>query len=339
MAHMIDNSTGSDAIAFVGETPWHGLGRQLTPDADIEAWRIEAGLDYTVERTPVVFDVAGQSRTFDDRHVLYRSDTEAPLSVISKDYKIVQPAEVLDFFAKLAEIGGFQLETAGVLWGGQRIWGLAKVNEGAPIIGHDVVQPYVLLATSYDGSLSTTAKFTTIRVVCHNTLTMAVPRHEEEKGQQVRPMVKVPHNAIFRPEAVRQTLGIAADQFERWLINTRILADQGFSVDQADVFTQALCREAEPYKPAGFDYTKAKSYRRIMEIFSNTGAMIGGDLTQGQTRWRMLNAVTQFADYDKGRIADNRMQEAWFGNGDKMKSSAYEMLTSGKTFQSLKLAA
>lgn len=64
MSHMIDQSAGRDAIAFVGEVPWHGLGRQLTAGASIEQWTQEAGLGFTVERAPVMFrDAAGMPCT------------------------------------------------------------------------------------------------------------------------------------------------------------------------------------------------------------------------------------------------------------------------------------
>lgn len=165
MAHMIDNSTGMNAIAYVGETPWHELGQRMTAGASIEEWRKQAGLDWEIETSPVRFTAKGNEAVMPDRQVLYRSDTNAALSVVSTDYKIVQPSAVMDFFAQLSEIGGFELEVMGALSGGKRIWGLAKVGDGANVIGQDEVRPYILLATGYDGMMATNAKFTAIRVV------------------------------------------------------------------------------------------------------------------------------------------------------------------------------
>ncbi len=174
MAHELDYTTGRAGMAYVGATPWHGLGQKLTAGQSIDVWRVEAGLDYSVKRAPVTYEVGEDlSMEMPGRDVLYRSDTGGALSVVSKDYRVVQPGEVLEFFEELANIGGFDLETAGSLSDGKRIWALAKVNDGAPVIGHDVVRPYVLLATSYDGTMATTAKMTAIRVVCNNTLTMS----------------------------------------------------------------------------------------------------------------------------------------------------------------------
>jgi hypothetical protein len=88
MAHLIDTTTGQAAIAYVGEAPWHKLGQRLTAGADLETWRREAGLAYTVQRTPVLFQRAhaGASDRIEamaGRDVLYRSDTGAPLSVFT----------------------------------------------------------------------------------------------------------------------------------------------------------------------------------------------------------------------------------------------------------------
>ena len=164
MTHLIDMSTGQAAMAYVGEAPWHKLGQRLTAGADLETWRCEAGLAYSVERTPVLFQRTGAGacdriEAMEGRDVLYRSDTGAPLSVVSSSgYQVVQPGEVLDFFGRLAEAGGFELETAGALSQGRRVWGLAKVHDGAPVVAQDTVRPYLLLATSYDGTMATTAK-------------------------------------------------------------------------------------------------------------------------------------------------------------------------------------
>ena len=210
MAHMIDTTTGRAAIAYAGEAPWHKLGQQLTPGASIETWTREAGLAYTVLESPVLYrtGAATEPEMFKGRKVLHRSDTGGALAVVSDSYHVVQPAEVMGFFEKLVELGGFQLETAGVLSYGRRVWGLARVNDGAEIIGGDVVRPYVLLGTSYDGTMATVAKFTSVRVVCHNTITAALGSGEA---------VRVLHSERFDADRVRQDLGIVAGAWDRFL--------------------------------------------------------------------------------------------------------------------------
>jgi phage/plasmid-like protein (TIGR03299 family) len=111
---------------------------------------------------------------FPEQKVLYRSDTKAPLSVVSQRYQVVQPAEILEFYRDLTEVGGFELETAGVLKGGRKLWALAKTGHSARLKGGDTVKGYLLLATACDGTLATTAQFTSVRVVCNNTLAIAL---------------------------------------------------------------------------------------------------------------------------------------------------------------------
>src|SRR3990167_6406017 len=123
MSHMIDMSNDRANIAFIGEKPWHGLGQELTPGADIAIWQREAGLAWVANKTPVRYE-NGELHAFAGKNVLFRSDTGAPLSIVSDDYHEVQPADIMGFFSRLAEIGGFNLETAGCLSGGKRIWAL-----------------------------------------------------------------------------------------------------------------------------------------------------------------------------------------------------------------------
>jgi hypothetical protein len=109
MAHLINK------MAFVGETPWHGLGANLTPDASFDVWAKEAGLDFAVKRSPVKFETEDGIRDHGNRDVLFRDDNKIALGIVSPNYKIVQPEDVMAFFKSIADIGHFQMETAGSL--------------------------------------------------------------------------------------------------------------------------------------------------------------------------------------------------------------------------------
>jgi hypothetical protein len=112
MAHDIDCSTGKPAIAYIGETPWHGLGEKLPAGQPIEVWIKAARLDWELKRLPVQFLIDSKLRVMDDRFVLARSDTGAALSVVSGDYHIVQPKDVLEFFRDLVASFHYTLEIA-----------------------------------------------------------------------------------------------------------------------------------------------------------------------------------------------------------------------------------
>jgi phage/plasmid-like protein (TIGR03299 family) len=337
MAHLLDESNNQYNFAHVNEAAWHGLGQPLEAGQPIEVWAKAAGLSHEVRRAVVQYESVEQdvdhegnviavptNHLYADREVLYRSDTNAPLGVVGKNYNIVQPAHVLDFFAKLAENNHFTLETAGSLSGGKRVWALAKVSDGAPVIGQDVVKPYVLLATSYDGTLATTARLTSVRVVCSNTLGFATA----EGGDTI----KVPHNKEFSIEDTRLDLGIAFNSFDKFLIEARQLAKRQVNENFAIEFLKQLLPATVSVKtvagiktvtPVPVEETKA--FTAILDLFK--GEALGADLPEASgSAWALLNATTQYVDHVNGRNADTRLSSAWFGQGNALKSRARDQL-------------
>ena len=319
MAHMIDTTTGAAAMAYVGRTPWHGLGAQLQPGASIEEWTAAARLGYTVLESPVLYEspASTELQRWPMRKVLHRSDTGAPLAVVSDGYRVVQPAEVMDFFRRLGELGGFELETAGALSDGRRVWALARVSDGADVVDGDTVRPYLLFGTSYDGTMATVAKFTDIRVVCNNTVVRALG---EGNGS-----VRVLHSERFDADEVRLQLGIVASSWERFLVQSRALAGVPMSGTEADEFVRALL---EPYHSGRLEIQDTRAYKRVLQLFN--GAAIGADISGvAGTRWAMLNAVTQLVDHERGRSDSTRLESAWFGTGAAMKQRAVDLLAEG----------
>ncbi len=333
MAHMIDTTTGRAAMAYAGQTPWHGLGQALTPGASIETWTREAGLGYTVLESPVRYDspAASEPQTWPARKVLHRSDTGAPLAVVSDSYHVVQPGQVMDFFRQLVELGGFQLETAGALSDGRRVWALASVGDAAPVVSRDLVKPYLLLGTSYDGTMATVAKFTAIRVVCNNTITAAVGGYSagrvikgetEQSLGYLKSAVRVLHSERFDADAVRLQLGIVAGAWESFLVQSRQLADVPMGQADADEFLAELLA---PYHTSAKPLQESKAYRQVLALFN--GQAIGSDLPGvAGTRWAMLNAVTELVDHARGRSNNTRIESAWFGAGAALKARAAELL-------------
>lgn len=125
---------------------------------------------------------------------------------------------MLGFYRDLVSVGGFELETAGVLRGGKKLWALAKTGQETMLAGGDKVKAYLLLATSCDGSLATTAQFTSIRVVCNNTLQMAVG---ESKGA-----IRVPHSTTFDPAAVKMELGLGLSAWDQFMVSIKALSNR-----------------------------------------------------------------------------------------------------------------
>lgn len=314
MAHEIDTTTGRAAMAYVGETPWHGLGQALIPGASFDEWLKAAGMNYTIRTAPVMAQTPDEHVIeMPDRLVAYRDDTKAPLSILSPKYHLVQPAEVLRFFEDLVEAGGFTLETAGVLFGGRRYWALAKMNESAVIAGSDRIESYLLLASSCDGLLATHAQFTSVRVVCNNTLGFAVRRAERGTEKAVRMM----HLSAFNAEKCKEQLGLAEPSFAAYIERVRALAATKVGEAQARAFIKTLFGDQE--KPEAV--TRAET--AVFDLFN--GGAIGADLESANgTAWGLVNAVTEYLDHIAGRSQDRRLDSAWFGKGASLKRDAFD---------------
>lgn len=315
MAHLIEQ------MAYVGVTPWHGLGSRLSPKQPIEIWQREAGMDWKIQDSPVHFKsdsigALGSIHTFPDQKVLYRSDTKAPLSVVSQRYQVVQPREVLEFYRDLTEVSGFELETAGVLKGGRKFWALARTGQGTTLRGNDQVNGYLLLATSCDGTLATTATPTTVRVVCNNTLTIALDGSAKA--------IKVPHSTRFDPQAVKKQLGIAVSQWDNFMHRMRMLSERKVQWHEAMGFFMNVLCDANPNMPLPAVLPNERALRKVQCLYEGQGRGSTLESAQG-TAWGLLNAVTEYVDHERrARSIEYRMDSAWFGQGAQLKQRALE---------------
>jgi len=312
MAHLIEK------MAYVGQTPWHTLGNALPPRQSMEIWTQKAGMDWEIREAAVRFMTEqagplGSIKTFEDQKVLYRSDTSAALSVVSARYQVVQPKAVLEFYRDLTEVSGYELETAGVLKEGRKFWALAKIGREAKLKGVDVVKGYLLLATSCDGSLATTATPTTIRVVCNNTLTIAL--------NGASSAVKVPHSTAFDAQAVKRQLGIAVGQFDSFMYRMKTLSERKVKSHEAlNYFLRVLCQTDRA--DANQRLTNERALKRVQALYE--GAGMGADLSSSLgTAWGLLNAVTEYVDHEKrAHSQEHRLDSAWFGQGAVLKQRA-----------------
>lgn len=307
MAHQLTSrENGMVEMAYTGEMPWHGLGQVLTPGSSIEVWQEQAGMDWLIKRSRVRF---GEKEVFDDHHVLFRSDTKAPLGIVGKGYKIVQPPEVLEFFRGLVADNGFTLETAGTMFGGKKFWALANVNESACITGTDRVDGKLLLTTSCDGSMATTAKFTTVRVVCNNTLSMALSAKDAST-------ITISHKLAFDHVAMKARLGIVTDTFDKFIFASRKLAATACTKSDARAMTADLIGG----KTAREEVEDSKGYKGIMQLYEH------GKGNSGATLWDWVNGVTEYVDHSqRSKSESHRLANSWYGAGDSLKTEALEM--------------
>ena len=325
MAHELTTTNGKVEMGFLaGTSRWHGLGNELTEGASIDQWKTTAGMAWTVQRSKVRYEVARDGSApmeWPDNHVLFRSDTKAPLAVVSEGFKVVQPGEVLEFFRDLCETNHFQMRTAGTLFGGKRFWALADIGAESFVLDpKDRVKGRVLLVTACDGSMKTTAKFVSECVVCNNTLTMA----RAENGKQIA----VSHRSVFNPSGAKAKLGLADGQFSAFINDLRNLSQIKVDMRDADALTSVLFGGEDQTVIQRDETRTTRGFKQVMSLFEG-GAIASHLAGRGRTAWGWLNAVTEYADHHvAARSVDNRFNSSQFGQGERLKNDALALATS-----------
>ncbi len=181
MAHNIhfNEQTNQHSFFSVKEKPWHGLGKVVTDYPNSKEALEYAGLDFRVERRTMFTSkrtlIPGTERLLiPDCFATVRLDTEQVLGVVGNQYEVVQNRDAFSFFDSIIKGEGILYETAGALGKGERIFITAKLPSYIKVGREDLIEQYLFLTTTHDGSGAITAAFTPIRIVCNNTLNAAL---------------------------------------------------------------------------------------------------------------------------------------------------------------------
>ena len=311
MAHMIEEVNGKAQMAYAGDVPWHGLGTKvpsdLTPAQMLEA----AGLDWTVEKITAYAKVGGKDVDI-GQSALVRSFDDKILDVVSNDWNPVQNQEAFEFFNEFVSAGDMEMHTAGSLREGQIVWGLAKVKESFELFKGDQIDSYLLFSNFHKYGFSTDVRFTPIRVVCNNTLTLSL------EGKVER-MAKISHRKVFDPSNVKDMLGIATDKLAKYKEMANFLGSKkAKDEDIVQYFTRVF-----PVTGSNENKKKevSKSAQMALDILHTQP---GAKYAEG-TWWQPFNAVTYLTDHLAGRSADTRLTSAWYGYNKGLKTKALEL--------------
>jgi phage/plasmid-like protein (TIGR03299 family) len=241
-----------------------------------------------------------------------RNEIEVPLGVVSARYLPLQNREAFDFFNPIIGDNKAVFETAGSLGNGERIWALAKVPGEIRVIGDNICSKYLLLANAHDGRGSVSVKFTPIRVVCQNTLMLAL-----ESGDKAH-TIRHSKNMQGRLQNVQELLGLIWKTFEKAQALFQLLAKVQVNAERRDTYLEAVY-------PRTADQRKMKKrperWDRVAQLFE-----IGDspDVRPSHTLWGAYNSVTRYEDYRQAHEAgrDRRLNRVWFGQGADLKLHA-----------------
>jgi phage/plasmid-like protein (TIGR03299 family) len=316
MAHELNLQNGKASMMYVGEAPWHGLGTQLNKPATAAEAIKAANLDWSVCKHPIYLE--GTSKPIKDKFAVVRADKlgdeDCPVfGIVGKSYTPLQNSKAFEFFDPIVgEKNAPIYHTAGALGDGERVWILAKLPDIIRVIGNDIADKYLLLSNSHDGQSSVQIKFTPIRVVCQNTLTMAL-----SKG----PTLRVPHtrDLHYRLQQTEIMLGIINKRFGE--IGDTFKAMAKVEIDHSRLTSYLNNVFPEPSdKDNERAIARAHELRALAEHFFAEGM---GNTTKGVkgTLWAAYNGVTELVDHripinQRGKdIKSARLNNVWFGEG------------------------
>ncbi len=301
---------------FVRQPAWHRLGVLLDQAPHIRDAITLAGLDWEVETAPLV-TAAGTA--VDSHRVVRRTADGKTLGVVGTAYRPLQNAQAFRFFEPFLDGGHCELEAAGSLKGGKRVWVLARVKSAeGEVTGGDAVRGYFLLSNAHDGSQAVRAQFTNVRVVCMNTLTLA----DRRAGLGVEDCLRVRHTANVEAglRLVQRTVDMAHRTFSATLAEYRRMAGRPLGVDGFVKYVAAVFDV-----PAGRGLGKLpQAFDAVLRAYDHgPGARLPG--VYG-TYWGAYNAVTDWVDHTRGKAGeDARLDSAWFGSGARVKRKAFEI--------------
>lgn len=297
------------------QVPWHGLGKVIK-DAQLSEDAIkEAGLDWEVEKRPIYIQTAGAMHSPKEWVATVRKDNDTVLGIVGPKYQVLQNKEAFQFMDTLAGPGRLlQYETAGSLARGRKVWMLATVKDLViQPVKDDIVQPYLLLANGHDGKFELSILWTSVRVVCQNTLMLAL----REAGTKYS--VRHTQSLNDRKEQARTVLGLTQHVVKKSEEEFQLLASLKIKGDAViDKFLEGL-----------FPKDTAQANRAkdtVKELFeAGPGTQVPG---VSGTGWGLLNAVTAYSTHLRTARGgqEKRAESNWWGSGNTLNQKARDAL-------------
>jgi phage/plasmid-like protein (TIGR03299 family) len=322
MPHQLSETAGRVEMMYVWAEPWHGLEQKLDgPATSVEAIQA-AHLDWDVIKVPLFTKQRGRYRDIPNRFGVVRADESskgdtAVLGIVGASYKPLQNRQAFAWFDGIVGEGKAIYHTAGAVGDGERVWIWAKMPLEIRVVGDDVVNKFLLLSNSHDGESSVQVKFTPIRVVCNNTLTMAL---------RDGPTLRISHTDVLakRMELVKRNLGIISTRYEE--IHRDFLALGKISMNR-----NRLSEFLSLVFPDPADKADERARKRAVEArdtsakLFETGRGNNAPRVQG-TLWAAYNGVAEYIDHYKSKADRSRhLDSIWFGDGYLTKARSFRI--------------
>lgn len=310
MAHAVES------MMYAGQIPWHRLGKKVHEGVTTSQAIKEAGLDWQVAMAPLYTGKEHGNQLTDHRAIIREKD-KSILGVVGPNYTPLQNSEAFKFFDPFIENDQALLETAGSLRKGRDIWVLAKLNrDPIEIVKGDVVEKFLLLSNSHRGGVSVRVGFTPVRVVCANTLAMAI-------GNKNSTLMRVSHSSkvVTALDEVRSIMNMANAEFEATAEQYKLLAKRNISKSDLKKYVRVVFKTNDGTGRAKL--REEKMMETIQRLFE-TG--MGNDKKNVRgTYWALYNATTQYLTHEAGKDEDRRLYNLWFGRGFDANKQALDL--------------
>lgn len=309
-----------ETMAWTRNVPWHGLGVKVDDNLSPHDMMRAAGLDWTVAKAPMYFRNPDKKVVnVPDHYALVRSTDGHVLDVVGNRYEPVQNTDAFNFFLDFVHAGDARMDTAGSLHNGQWVWGLASLEEGFKLANGDHIRGYVLLASPHKQGKSLIGKFTPVRVVCNNTLTLAL-RESGKRANEFRMNHRNTFDAAMIKKA-KEVMGIAREQLDEFEKNATLLSKKTMNASDVTAFLHPFFQPQAQLADLFNDPSKINPrFASVLEAYEKApGAAIAKD-----TAWGVLNAVTYYFDHMAGKSTDARLSKSWLGKNAGVKE---EVLT------------
>lgn len=309
-------------MAYYGEVPWHGLGTPIPKGVMANDMIQAAGLDWKVDLRPARGAAKINRKGEYSRYEVIRvprpdtKETEVLLGVVSRRYKPLQNAEAFEFFNLIIGEKKAYFETAGALGQGERIWVMAKLPGAMEVVSGDECLRYLLLSNTHTGDGSVIVKFTSVRVVCQNTLMLAMD--DGQKAYRVRHSKQMQ----FRLDELAEFLSLTQDVFMRAEACFRRLAKIKMNRARLEAYFEAVFPLSKAQKEK---VTAPSKWDHLYEVLHDRSDLQLPGVRD--TLWGAYNAVTRFEDYKQPRNEEQpeqRLERTWFGGGADIKLKALE---------------
>ncbi len=324
MAHKLNFSNGKWSFVAKGEKAWHGLGQQVDKAMTAEEAIRLGGLDYIVEKRPLFTHTGGDAYTIIPEHfATVRMDTGQALGVVKGRYTIVQNKDAFGFFDSIVDKGEAIFETAGALGLGEKIFVTAKLPEDMEVRG-EKIEKYLILTNSHDSSTTIIVGFTSVRVVCNNTLQAAL------KNLDNRVSISHTASAEYNLKEASRVMGIAS----KYMTEVNTVFDQMAKVKMKDseimeYITKALKVEREGTKEElKEDSTRLKNLSSQVFDFAMTHDTQTTEAAY-KTLWGAYNSISAYYTHLKDyKSAELRMKDINYGTAANKINKAFTLASS-----------